>query len=126
MMAHRKIVVMGGSFNPPTIAHQKLMERALSHLTLRTPDVYAKGIFVPSSDAYVSRKIERLPSENGQEALSEKLRFDMLQSFHHLNSRLTVDGRELGTNEIRGHTIDTLRAIQQENPDSDTGLRLYL
>lgn len=119
MMAHRKIVVMGGSFNPPTIAHLKLMERVLSHLTLRTPDVYAKGIFVPSSDAYVSRKIERLTSGNGQEALSEKLRFDMLQSFHHLNSRLTVDGRELGTNDVRGHTIDTLREIQQENPDSD-------
>ena len=38
-----KIVVMGGSFNPPTIAHQRLLLGAVKELGAD------KGIFVPSS-----------------------------------------------------------------------------
>ena len=45
----KKIVVLGGSFNPPTIAHEKLMEAAMKAINADL------GIFVPSSDKYVTR-----------------------------------------------------------------------
>lgn len=48
----RKIVVMGGSFNPPTLAHYKLMSCAIAALDAD------KGIFVPVSDAYLKRKMK--------------------------------------------------------------------
>lgn len=41
----KRIVVMGGSFNPPTLAHYKLMKVAIAAL-----EAYM-GLFVPVSDA---------------------------------------------------------------------------
>ena len=41
----KKIVVMGGSFNPPTSAHYRLMKEAVDALEA---DI---GFFVPVSDA---------------------------------------------------------------------------
>ena len=49
----RKIIVMGGSFNPPTIAHQRLLLGAVKELGADM------GIFVPSSHTYVSIKMRR-------------------------------------------------------------------
>ena len=46
----KRIVVMGGSFNPPTLAHYRLMKEAI--VTLNA-DI---GFFVPVSDAYLKRK----------------------------------------------------------------------
>ena len=46
-----KIIVMRGSFNPPTIAHRTLLLAVVDALRARA------GLFVPSSDAYVSRKM---------------------------------------------------------------------
>jgi nicotinic acid mononucleotide adenylyltransferase len=46
-----KIVVMGGSFNPPTIAHYKLMKDAMQVVKADL------GYFVPVSDAYLKRKM---------------------------------------------------------------------
>ena len=47
----KRIVVMGGSFNPPTLAHYKLMKEAIDALNA---DI---GFFVPVSDAYLKRKM---------------------------------------------------------------------
>ena len=46
-----KIVVMGGSFNPPTVAHFKLMKAAIDAIDASI------GFFVPVSDAYLKRKM---------------------------------------------------------------------
>ena len=51
MEKKRKIVVMGGSFNPPTVAHFKLMKAAID---ATNADI---GFFVPVSDAYLKRKM---------------------------------------------------------------------
>jgi len=112
------IVVMGGSFNPPTIAHLKLMQAALDQLTAYVT-LDARGIFVPSSDAYVQRKMGKLPEGADRTVLPEKLRLDMLRSFSEKDGRLSVDERELGTTAVKGHTVETLQAIQQENPEAD-------
>lgn len=114
-----KIIVMGGSFNPPTIAHLRLMQAALDQLSEVTPDECVKGVFVPSSEAYVRRKMNRLPTGTDQTVLSEATRLDMLRSFQKQDDRLFADGRELGTTAVKGHTIDTLNAIQQENSEAE-------
>ena len=51
MKEGKRIVVMGGSFNPPTLAHYKLMKEAIDALDA---DI---GFFVPVSDAYLRRKM---------------------------------------------------------------------
>ena len=48
----KKIIVMGGSYNPPTKAHLLLMQTALD-VTGATA-----GLFVPVSDAYLKRKLK--------------------------------------------------------------------
>ncbi|MBQ4059501.1 MAG: hypothetical protein IJD40_11295 [Lachnospiraceae bacterium] len=45
-----KIVVLGGSFNPPTIGHYLLMKSAMKSVDAD------KGIFLPASQQYVRRK----------------------------------------------------------------------
>ena len=113
-----KIIVMGGSFNPPTIAHLKLMQSAIAQMSTRDPNEDIRGIFIPSSDAYVHRKMSKKSAEADHTVLPEKIRLDMLKSFQEINHNLFVDDRELGTKNVKGHTVGTLRAIQQENPNA--------
>ncbi|MBQ9326865.1 MAG: nicotinate-nicotinamide nucleotide adenylyltransferase [Clostridia bacterium] len=107
-MRYSYIVVMGGSFNPPTIAHFRLMETALNMLE------GSRGIFVPSSEAYLHKKFQ-----GKEKILSEAMRTEMLATFGQIDARMHVDGRELGTTVSRGHTVDTLEAIQREYPESE-------
>ena len=48
-----RVVVMGGSFNPPTRAHLLLMEAALEMFDA------CQGIFVPQAQEYVVKKMKR-------------------------------------------------------------------
>ena len=59
------IIVMGGSFNPPTVAHLKLMQAALDQMP-KANETENRGIFVPSSDAYVSRKMKKQQQKTKQ------------------------------------------------------------
>ena len=118
-MSKSRIIVLGGSFNPPTIAHLKLMQAAIEQLSDHGTVSDVRGVFVPSSDAYVRRKMTKKPDTEDHSVLPEKLRYDMLDSFREKDCRLHVDGRELGTTNVKGHTVDTLIAIQQENPDAE-------
>ena len=110
------IIVMGGSFNPPTVAHLRLMQAALNQLP-ESSGTENRGIFVPSSDAYVSRKMGKQQGDGDNTVLPESLRMEMLESFKLHDRRISVDSREMGTTEVRGHTVATLQAIQSENPD---------
>lgn len=113
----KNIIVMGGSFNPPTVAHLRIMQAALNQLP-KEPINGNRGIFVPSSNAYVSRKMSKKPCEE-QIILSENLRLNMLESFKQYDNRITVDTRELGTSDVHGHTLQTLKEIQKENPNAE-------
>ena len=68
-----RIVVMGGSYNPPTVAHLKLMLAAVEAVDA------CQGIFVPTAHEYVAKKMkkQRCP----QDVLSESIRVAMLESF---------------------------------------------
>lgn len=103
---------MGGSFNPPTIAHLRIMQATLNQLS--NDSIYEnKGIFVPSSNAYVSRKMSKKSSEE-RIILSENLRLNMLESFKQHDSRISVDALEMGTSDVHGHTLQTLKEIQKK------------
>ena len=103
-----KIVVMGGSFNPPTAAHYKLMKRAVDALEA---DI---GFFVPVSDAYLKRK---MCHSHPPVVLSPEMRVRMLRSMCSDDSRLQVCEKEIGTIEPR--TMPTLQALQEDYPDSE-------
>ena len=107
METKKKIVVMGGSFNPPTLAHYKLMREAIDAQKAEI------GFFVPVSDAYLKRKMRRC---HPPVVLSPELRVEMLEAMC-TDARMQVYVKEIGTIEAR--TMPTLMAIQEEYPDAD-------
>ncbi len=98
---------MGGSFNPPTLAHYTLMRVAIAALDA------CRGLFVPVSDAYLKRKMRRC---HPPVVLSPEMRVSMLQAMC-ADSTMTVCEKEIGTVEAR--TIPTLMELQEENPDAE-------
>ena len=104
---NKRIVVMGGSFNPPTLAHYVLMREAIDAL-----DAY-RGIFVPVSDAYLRRKMRHC---HPPVVLSPEMRIEMLLSMC-TDNRMMVCEKEMGTVEAR--TMPTLMELQEEYPDAD-------
>lgn len=107
MKEGKRIVVMGGSFNPPTLAHYKLMREAIDALEA---DI---GFFVPVSDAYLKRKMRH---SHPPVVLSPELRVKMLQSMC-TDNRMRVCEKEIGTIEPR--TVPTLVELQEEYPDAE-------
>ena len=101
----RKIIVMGGSFNPPTIAHQRLLLGAVKELGADT------GIFVPSSHTYVSIKMRR--AKLPKEVLREVVRLRMLNAMCEDDPRLTVDDCEFHRTE-KGYTYESMETIQEK------------
>jgi len=106
---NKLIVVMGGSFNPPTIAHQRLLLRAVNALGAH------KGIFVPSSHAYVKTKMKR--AKHPEETLTEHLRMKMLNAMAEDDPRLCVDDLEYHR-KGRGYTYETMLEVQEKYPDA--------
>lgn len=104
----KKIVVLGGSFNPPTSAHYELMKVAVDALGA---DI---GFFVPVSDAYLRRKMSR---SHPPVVLSSELRVKMLQTMCVDDCRFQVCEKEIGTIEPR--TIPTLESIQEDYPNAE-------
>lgn len=111
-MAKETIVVMGGCFNPPTIAHARLLLRAVNEIQAD------RGIFVPSPDGYVSAKMRQV--DRGGEILPEQLRLKMLEVMARDDSRLTVDDLEY-RRPGRSYTYETMLALQEKYP----GATLY-
>ena len=106
----QKIVIMGGSFNPPTTAHLKLIQAALDAVNA------SKGIFVPTSNEYVMRKMKKLHCQ--QETLSDKLRVEMLKTFCNIDKRLEVNRFKIIHTE-RKYDFYMLEEIKNSNPDSE-------
>lgn len=101
-----RIVVMGGSFNPPTIAHFKLMKDAMQVVKADL------GYFVPVSDAYLKRKMRY---DKSAVVLSPRVRIDMLQCMC-ADGTMKVSDIEMGT--IKARSLETLMAIQSEYPSA--------
>ena len=104
------IVVMGGSFNPPTMAHQRLLLGAVNELGAD------KGIFVPSSHTYVSIKMRRAKFPG--EVLREDVRLRMLKAMCEDDPRLMVDDCEFHRTE-KGYTYESMETIQEKYPEAE-------
>lgn len=104
-----KIVVMGGSFNPPTIAHLRLIQAAMDGVGARN------GIFVPVSRAYLKRKMRK--AEDARVCISERMRLEMLETFCREDDRISVSDAEYGTVTVR--VWDTLSSLLVRHPDAD-------
>ncbi len=100
-----KVVVMGGSFNPPTIAHREIMRAALE-----STGSY-RGIFVPAPYKYVQRKMEKQNQKDM--VLPGPARVKMLETFCAEDSRMAISDFELGKDRAR--TYETLEEIQRQN-----------
>ena len=102
-----RIVVMGGSFNPPTVAHQVLMKAAMAAVDANL------GYFVPVSDAYLRRKMRYTQQPL---ILSPELRIQMLLRMC-ADSKMQVCTNEIGT--VKARTTETLKEIQAQHPESE-------
>lgn len=103
-----KIVVLGGSFNPPTRAHEHILSDGIRQTGARL------GIFVPSSEAYVSRKMGK--KQEAPLIYTEEQRRQMLELMCRGKDYLTVNTCEYG-DDGRGHTLETLQCIQEQYPE---------
>lgn len=105
-----RIVVMGGSFNPPTVAHLKLMQAAVDAVDA------CQGIFVPTAHEYVARKMKK--QHCLQDVLSESIRVAMLETFCRRDSRLSVSRIQM-LKTHRGYDYEMLEEIQSDFPDAE-------
>ncbi|MGN1020539.1 MAG: NADAR domain-containing protein [Aristaeellaceae bacterium] len=107
-----RIVVMGGFFNPPTLAHQRLMLEALGALEAD------RGIYVPAPDAYAAAAAQRAPQPG--ETLPEPLRLSMLRAMAADDPRLTAD--DLAYHRQDGeYPFGAMQELQRRHP----GAALY-
>ena len=103
---NKNIVIMGGSFNPPTLAHYMLMKHAINAINAEY------GYFVPVSDAYLRRKMRHT---HPPVVLSPELRIKMLQAMCSGDNKMKVCDKEIGTIEAR--TLPTLKSFKEEFPE---------
>ena len=95
------VVVLGGSFNPPTIAHLKIIEAAIKAVNAEC------GVFIPSSNNYVTRKMSKKHTDN--QVYTEEQRQKMLELLtENSDFSIFVDTWEYGDDGI-GHTYNTLK-----------------
>lgn len=99
---------MGGSFNPPTLAHYMLMKYAIDAINAEC------GYFVPVSDAYLRRKMRH---SHPPIVLSSELRIKMLQAMCYEDNKMKLCDKEIGTIEAR--TLPTLKSFKQEFPECE-------
>lgn len=105
-------IVLGGSFNPPTIAHTALMLHAMRQVEQASNRV-CYGVFVPSSHAYVSRKMQKEPDAS-RIVFTESDRMALLDASHNpLFQSLDIEYGDDG----KGHTYKTLCRIREKYPD---------
>ncbi len=105
----KKIVVLGGSFNPPTIGHYLLMKSAMKSVDAD------KGIFLPASQQYVRRKMASNDCEN--QTMPDELRLAMLRVMCDKTQGLEIEEYELNS-KISVSTFECLTYIQSKNPDA--------
>lgn len=108
-------IIMGGSFNPPTLAHQRLLTAAVEKMGAE------KGVFLPSSHSYVLKKMRKAGQEDA--TISEEVRFSMLEALAKEDERLTADDYEFHCPKD-SQTFESLLAIQEKHPEATVCLLL--
>lgn len=109
----KKIVVLGGSFNPPTKAHKIIMETSREFINAD------KGIYLPSDISYLERsKKDKKP----EEILTNEQRTYLLKKMYGNSKNYTVEEIEYFADaklRARGMTLISLRKLRELYPDTD-------
>ncbi len=104
-MKQRKVIVFGGAFSPPTLAHEALLRQCLNLAE------FAEVWLLPSGNR-TDKRISASPEH--QRAMLKILLKDVFKD----NPRLRIDDRELRRG-ISTETDDTYRELLSENPNTD-------
>ncbi|MDY3766241.1 MAG: NADAR domain-containing protein [Lachnospiraceae bacterium] len=105
----QNIIVMGGSFNPPTIAHLKIVQAAMDAVHAE------KGYLVPVSHAYLKRKMVK--AGEGHMCLSDGVRLAMLEAMCKEDSRIAIYTEEM--EEPFAITYETMSTMQELYPEAN-------
>ncbi len=97
----KRIGFFGGCFNPPTIAHMEIAEKAIQECNLD------KIIFVPMGNKY---------SKN--DLIDFKFRYEMLKIYCNNNSKFEVSNLQENQTE-KTYAIDTFKQIEKSYLDSE-------
>lgn len=103
------IIVVGGSFNPPTLAHYKIAETAIESVQA------AKVYIVPVSYAYLKRKMVK--AGEGNLCLSDIKRLEMLRAMWSDDSRIVIYTEEM--KHTFAITYLTMDRIQELHPEAN-------
>lgn len=102
------IIVMGGSFNPPTIAHLKVIQAAMDALNAEM------GYLAPVSRAYLKRKMVRAGC--GHLCVPVETRLEMLRAMTADDTRIHIYEGDL--QEPFSITPRTMERVQQRHPEA--------
>lgn len=108
---NKRIVVLTGSFNPVTKAHFKILSDAVNYVDAE------KGLFVATTNAYLTRKTVVKAKSRTPFILSEETRKEMLEALHKENPKLYFGGFEIGG--ASPATDKTLNSIIRKNNGYD-------
>lgn len=104
----KNIIVMGGSFNPPTIAHLKVIQAAMDALDAEV------GYLAPVSHAYLKRKMVKAGC--GHLCIPTATRLEMVRAMIAEDARLRVYEGEI--NEPFAITPRTMELVQERHPEA--------
>lgn len=105
----KTIVIMSGSFNPPTIAHHKTMLAAVETLDAE------KGFYVPTPAKGLRYKMRKAGFP--EEVLSEEIRTAMLMAMAEEHSRLEVSDVEC--RHPKWHAMETMKHFREFYPEAE-------
>ena len=103
-----KLVVLTGSFNPPTLAHLDLLKKAMAAVGAE------RGLFLPANDEYVRRKMAKA---NESVVISAEARIAMLEAMCQSDSSLGLSLVDMDA--ARTCTYESLLRVSEQNPDYD-------
>jgi nicotinate (nicotinamide) nucleotide adenylyltransferase len=104
----RRLVVLTGSFNPPTLAHLDLLKKAMAAAGAE------RGLFLPANDEYVRRKMAKT---NESVVIGEEARISMLEAMCRGESSLGISRVDIGA--ARTCTYESLLRVSKQNPGYD-------
>lgn len=99
----KKLVIIGGAFNPPTIAHFSLAQQIVNEI-----EDLDEVLFMPVNSNY---KKAEMPTSNEH-------RFNMLEMICKDMNKVKVSRLELDYDRVLT-TIETLRILREQNPDRE-------
>ena len=103
MISIEKLVVFGGTFNPPHIGHLLLAESALCELNAD------RIIFMPAGNP---------PHKNFENVIEKKHRYEMVKLLTGDNDSFIVSNLEIDS-ERKSYTADTLLKLKEMYQDTD-------